>query len=350
MADLTPEERVLLGIADDADVELVEEKPAPPSTVGRAFAGSAPSFQEVTKTLLSEQPDFDPVSDKVELPQVKRWLGAAGIYRVDWTADLVSGVEGTWEEEERIVDARWEQALVRLDVNGLVYVARLGAESVSVFATEPSSRVQWELPEALPALFVPPPSLEELAGPREVAPWLSSSFMELVESGAAVDRVAAVGLLLRGWAPTSKEARAGDIQRMLRGEPGIAAAVETWVGGLGEDVTFRVAARAADHAQLLVQNAELVGEMYARSDELARAAAAGVLVGRDSLESVAVALRTVGAAERLDVVLRHVDDELQSHITALLDGGATFERAFGREQRVALAHTEPLPRWWLGAT
>ncbi|MAQ17002.1 MAG: hypothetical protein CMN30_19695 [Sandaracinus sp.] len=346
--ELTPEERALAGIAEDAPVDAVEMRPAPTSGVGRAFAGEValPQLAEVAL----QDPQFDPISPVDALAPVQRWLGEQGIFLLDLGADLVSDTEEVLFEHARLIDTRREPALVRLDVGDERYVVRLDAGATTVFRAPLDAGIMLgEVPHP-PEAEVGTPDLGVLLGTRTPPEWLVQAFGELASSSRPLDRVMAAGLALRGWGPETTEERAAETQRMIRGEPGIAARARDWMNGVSERDRGLLVAVAIRDAHHLIETAEAVARLWATSASQAQTVAAGVLIGRDELESVLAALRTVGAADELEDCLEATDLELQAHLTALLHQPGAPAAALGVERRSALARRELLPRWWLAAS
>ncbi len=344
MAELSPEERARVGLPPDVPIEQVEHRSAPSSHVGQAFSGEK-SLAEVLE-LLPLEPDFDPVFRDARLGDVQRWLGASGVYRLPWSADVADGdcdVGG----ERPIVDARRRPALVRLHVGGDVFIVRLAAEGASLFRALLEPRHRIEAPPDPPEIVVPTPDLASLLHGREAPTWLRKAFEELASSPYPPSRVAAVGLVVRGWGPRTKEERAQESARMLEGDGGIVAHGRRWVQELDAKVREHVERRAMEEAEALPDRLCALGVGGEGGRSALGWVVAALVRARDELASVSVALELVGEGMQLRRTLENVDDELLAHGTLILDATQDIRDHLGVERLEALARLDLGESWWL---
>lgn len=345
MADLSAEERERVGLTPDVRLELFEERPAPSSLVGQAFSG-AKSLTEVLE-LLPAEPDFDPVFADPRLGDVQRWLSLPGIYRLPWSADVGEGERAAWGERQ-IVDARRRPALVRLHVDGDVFIARLAVDGATLYRAHVEPRRRIEVPSEPPEVVVPTPQLAPLLGDRAAPRWLQAAFDELAGSPYAPSRVAAVGLVVRGWGPSSKEERDREIERLIVGEDDIATHARHWMRALEPEVRREVESSSIDDALELPDRLRgLVREDDEKDGVPLGLVVAALVRARDDLASVDVALGLVGEGVELRRTLADVDDELLIHGTLILDMMKHVRAHLGVERLEALARMDLGESWWL---
>ncbi|HJL02385.1 MAG TPA: hypothetical protein RMH85_24580 [Polyangiaceae bacterium LLY-WYZ-15_(1-7)] len=346
MAELSAEERALLGLAADDVVELVGEREAPPSPVGKAFA-SERSLEEIVETLDLE-PDFDPVFETAAaLPEVKQWARAPGIYSLEWTADVLRGEHAEWADR-RVVDARHTPALIRLHVGQDTFVARFDGRKATVFRTEAKTRHRIDPPAPVERIEIPAPELASLLGDRSTPAWLESAFGELAPSPYAPSRLAAAGLVVRGWGPASPEERARETERLIAGERSHIDAVRSWVESISAPTRRAVEESATADAEVLPEQAEALAIAFERGAAVAESIAGALVRARDDLTSVDVALGLVGEGDALRRALADTDDAIALHMTPLTQCAAAVRATMGEARLRALRRLDAGESWWLG--
>lgn len=220
---------------------------------------------------------------------------------------------------------------VRLDADRAVLRLAAG-EVVLLGLPDPLADLAGAEPE--PAA-VPAPPVEAWTEGLAVDRWLAEEVGRLARSAAALDRIAAAGLLSRLWAPgETPVARAARPTERAR----------AWARGLDPAALDRAEREAVDEAARLHDRIDAVARL---DDAAARAAVGALVVDRDDLQSVRRALRLAGRGDRLDAALAAVDADARSAASVLAGRLPALADDPDGLRWAAVAWQEP-GAWWAG--
>jgi hypothetical protein len=304
--------RQILGLRAEDKLEEVSRDHAPPAAVGHGFTASAAlPLEELLSRKFVGHPHFLEVdTGGSTLFETRRWSEDAGVFAVrpgDAAIDVVSG-RFQQIDDDVVVDARVETALVRALAFGREQVARLTRDEVVVYeVTRAPPTALRELERAVPEpLDLQAPSLDELMDGFPTAAWLAKEVGLLASSPSSLDRVSAVGLVARCWTPTGSPAR-GVLDAVLAGTLTPHDRAVAWVRTLDGDLVAELERLAVNDAIAAAEDAEALVDLAAEPEATLAAAVRGIAHRRDDLDSIALLLHAAGVGTRLDDALRDLD-------------------------------------------
>lgn len=319
--------------ADDvADVDTMER---PADHVGRGLSTQTPGDLGAVKA--------NPLFSRFRLDdlQLGRWDFDPSVVAVEASASAVHQTEGASDvigDDLVVLDGRGGPAAIVFEAHGelralfvidaKVHLAKLSSSLLDRLRVP---RHAEPLPEA--------PDVAALTDDKPTAAWLRDAAQSLAQSPRWLDRVAAVGLLSRAWAPTDAESRralAAGTLVLPRDR------AEAWLGSLPEAVRFdlqRASLLAADDWERLFE-ATLEAMLV---DPVGEAASVvSLLHRRDDLESLAWTLEQISGAKVLRDRLDELDDEAAARRSEL---HAAFDALHEDPRLEALGWIAP-ELWW----
>jgi hypothetical protein len=319
----TDQLRRQLGLGANEGLELAYELQLENSDVGLGFAATRSLWEE-----LVDLPHWQELSLGApvglfaweEQSGVYRlWLGAAGELRV---------LSGAWRQvDERVwhIDARQEEVTVRASLDsGDDLVLLLGRTECQFFRI---------------ASLVEVPALDSLTGDLHSETWLRAEYQLLAASPSVVDRVAAVGLTLRLWQPTSAETRRQLVRDTLVAESPLLQRVRQWAAGLSPALCGRCALATMEDAEALEDVLAAIDTVVEQGDEAVRRLATHIALERDRLESIVAVLAVRGDIPYEQGALDRLDEQASLLLSQLSSAGVEhplLERA---------GEVEPFA-WW----
>jgi hypothetical protein len=294
-----------LGLSAGEELELVSGLELDAGGVGLGFAPSSSLWPEVDSA-----PHWQelPLGAPIEL---FAWEEQRGVFRV-WLptpgALQVHGGESRRVDERSLqVDARREVVTLRASLeSGDDLVLRLG-------------RTECRFLRILAGLEAP--ALESLTGGLESEVWLNKEYRDLAASPGVVDRVAAVGLVLRLWQPTSAAACRRLVEEAWVTESPLVRAVAQWAARLPPEVCGRCAAAAMDDAEALEDALAEIDAVVERGDDALRALGTHIALERDRLQSLVAVLALRGDASRERSALERLDEQASALLSQLSSAG-----------------------------
>lgn len=274
-------------------------------------------------------------------------LPAAGtvIQHLQWALGTYFVSPGTESERIEVVAGRFrELGAGELLVSGregpAVVRVRLAGKAGRVYVLGHGSAELWAIATstvASPAPLPATPRLASMTGGLSGSSDIEAEFTQLSESAVALDRLAAVGLMLRFWVPVDREIRRQRLLALAQEDSPLLIATRQWYSA------FEEPARSAARADA-VRESRLIGASFAQleavEDEgVARVNATELALRRDRLESVRRVFQAVGDVDELREALRALDSAAAIHLTRLASAGIVEERL-----RRVLA-SEP-DAWW----
>jgi hypothetical protein len=300
----------------------------------RARGYAAERLEDIAARLESEGDVRDVLEGQGCIVQHLQW--ALGAYFVAPANDaqrleVVSGAYLELGGGDMLLNGRERPAVLRVAAPGereRIYVLEYGRAEVWSVARSSSllALVQLQIPE-----------LGELTGGSKGDTSLEAEFEHLRKSTAAVERLAAPGLLLRFWVPTDRQTRARRVTALAVTESPLLVAVKRWYASLPE--TTRLAAQDTARAEL--QRLEDLLLHFAAADDVAQKKGLGTRLAleRDRLESIRRLIVAAGDAAALTPSVMAFDDRVATQLTALAEFGVADERL----RRVFVAEPEA---WW----
>ena len=185
----------------------------------------------------------------------------------------------------------------------------------------------------LPPDPIPLPDLAQWCAQTGAEPWLAAAVTAKAASPSAIDRLAAVGLLMRLW--VAPEDGSAETPRGLW---------QAWAGAWLPDTVARAESDAVRHAWLLLERIREVGDL---PDALAEAAVATIVLDRDDLASARRVLRVAGAGAKLAEALKAVDRAAVMNMSALTGHLPDLDDDPDADRWYAVAWQEP-GAWWSG--
>ncbi len=317
---MTPDPKLLL-LRPDAPPEgwrIVAADAAPPDTAARGRA-AAPSLQAIL-----DGATWSPID-----------LRVPGMYRADTEPKVIQLVaEGvvavhagapTEREDMLVFDTR--------DGRVILSVVGLSGRELIVDVSE-GSALAWDpgggavdLPDTPGrAVELPPVDPVRWLGPHAGADWLRHEVAALSASPSVVDRISAVGAVLRFGDDASR------------------AAARAWLSGVGKDQIALI-------IELSIARADALADAIDRLDSVpptsAARAAAAIVRERDDLQSVRRALNVLKVGEGLSNALMAIDDAATAHATTLGDLLLAQGEDPDAERWAEVSWREP-EAWWAG--
>jgi hypothetical protein len=266
-AEHIDELRKLLNLDVDCTIEVVADLPSPIPDAALGYA---------TTDLWSHvegAPHIDPVELGVDL-EIGAWQRQAGVFRLRLAeGDELLEIRGPCkklQDDTWWLDARTGTAHAR--------VKRDGAGEVAV-VLQPGRVRSLNLRQP-----VRPPSLEHMRG-EDVKPWLAEYCATLSDSPLDLDRVAAVGLLLRH---ASLGAVGSEAQEMLRVARARRDEARRWLVSIPETTRARLVAEARELVESLVEAILELDRAEQSSLDTQRAAVRRICMERERLEGIEV--------------------------------------------------------------
>jgi hypothetical protein len=301
----TDELKRRLGLLGNESLEPVASLQLDTSDVGLGFAAASAVWSEI---------DLMPNWQELALGAPVRlfaWEEQGGVYRL-WLpmagdVTLLGGAHRQVEERVWHIDARTDEASVRVSLaSGDDIVLRLLRTECQFFRV---------------GLQLDVPSLASLTSGLDSQAWLHDEYQVLAASPSVADRVAAVGLVLRLWLPTSAAARRQLLEGALTAESPLVQLARQWATALSPTVCGRCAAMAVDEAENLEDALASIDSVVEQGDEAVRALATYIALERDRLESLVAVLALRGEVSRVRSALERLDAQASLLLSQMSSSG-----------------------------
>jgi hypothetical protein len=312
-----------LGLRSDVELELARELTLERREVGLGFTAGGSVWDE-----LAAHPSWRdlPLGAPLELSV---WQEQEGVFRVSRRApgqvNVVRGAARQVDRQTFHLDARSEAVVLR---------ASLDSGDDIVLCLERTACRFFRIASPLDV-----PGIEKFTDGVECEAWLSAEYRDFANSPGLADRVAAVGLLLRLFQPSTADARRRLLQETLASGSKVVREVRRWATELSPAICGRCAETLEANAEMLEDALVEVDAAFERGADAARALATYIALERDRLECIAAVLALRGDVSEQRSALDRLDEQAGLRLSQLGSAGIQdplLERS---------AEVEPFA-WW----
>lgn len=344
--------RAAFGLGESDSFQEVVAEPIPPSRAGHGLMTTEEDepFDDRLVDRAIASGNFDTLEKLPQDPfrfRVRRWADQPGILFLEYAEDLLP-VRGLWRRLQPgayAVDTRSRPAFFFLASGDRDYALSLCQGDVfldQVMRTRSGSlgkMASWRPPAFTEVVL---PGIGELLKGEPCADWLENEAGLLECSPSIVDRLAALGMLVRLWSPPPGGRAAEIVRGILENRtPTLSARVRGALADIAPVFLREVEHLAVLETDVLGDRLEALHDAVAVEDAQAPSLLNSLVLRRDDLESVAVVLRLGEAGEQLGDALDGLDRRARHSLYAfsLLPAPADSDRLR------TVAWKEPLA-WW----